>query len=348
MLYRKHIIKKRFITTAAILCLFFFGCGKKEHYIIGKTMGTSYHIRVAVGFFVNKDKIELKIDKRLAEIEASMSAFCKTSELSRFNAFDENGKPFEISKDFAKVMKTAFFIYKLTKGAWDGSVKPAVDLWGFGANIKKDYQTPDKKNIKRIAEHVGFDKIAIKNNKYLIKKDKRITIDLGSIAKGYAVDEICNLLIKEGLKDCIVEIGGEVKARGLKINGKRWKAGINLPEKNAFDGKIYKSIKLFNKAMAVSGDYRFFFEKNNRMFSHIIDPRTCAPVKDNPASVAVIAEDCATADGLATGLMVLGRKKGLELINRTKNAECQIIMRNKDNNKFSVYYSNGFKDYIAE
>jgi thiamine biosynthesis lipoprotein len=346
LLYRKEIIKKIFI--AAAFFLFFLGCGQKEYDIFGKTMGTSYHIRVAVGFFVNKNRIELKINKRLAEIEASMSAFSETSELSRFNAFNKENELFEISKDFSKVMKTAFFLYKITNGAWDGSVKPAVDLWGFGAKIKKNYQPPDKKDIKRVAEYVGFDKIAIKNSKCLIKKNKRATIDLGSIAKGYAVDEICNLLIKEKLKNFIVEIGGEVKASGLKINGKKWNAGINLPEKNAFDGKIYKRVKLFNKAMAVSGDYRFFFEKNNRLFSHIIDPRTCAPVKDNPASVAVIAADCVIADGLATGLTVLGRKKGLDLINRMEEVECQIIMRNKNNNKFSVYYSNGFKDYIAE
>ena len=121
-----------------------------------------------------------------------------------------------------------------------------------------------------------------------------------------------------------------------------------MQEKDVFSDEVYKSVELFNKAMAVSGDYRFFFENNNRMFSHIIDPRTCVPVRDNPASVAVIADDCIVADGLATSLMVLGRKKGLDFINQMENIECQIIMRNKDNNKFSVYYSNGFRDYIAE
>ncbi|MBW1649274.1 MAG: FAD:protein FMN transferase [Deltaproteobacteria bacterium] len=342
------MIRKRFIVVAAVFCFFFFGCGKKEYDIAGKAMGTSYHIKAAVGFFVNKDKLGLKIDKRLSEIEAGMSAFLETSELSRFNAFDSEGELFEISKDFAQVMETAFFLYKITEGAWDGSVKPAVDLWGFGASGKKVYSVPDKKDIKRVSEYVGFDKIAIKDKKYLIKKDARITIDLGSIAKGYAVDEICNLLTKEGVKSFIVEIGGEVKAKGLKVNGKKWRAGINLPEKDAFESRVYNSVKLFNKAMAVSGDYRFFFERDKRMFSHIIDSRSCMPVKCNPASVAVIAADCITADGLATGLMVLGRKRGLELINRMEDVECQIIMRNKDDNKFSVYYSNGFRGYIAE
>jgi thiamine biosynthesis lipoprotein len=322
--------------------LLFAGCGlKKEVEFSGKTMGTTYHIKAVAGLFTNTKDLKNQIDQRLDEINESMSTFRKDSEISLFNAYQTVGEKFRISDDFYNVMTVAKTIYEETGGAWDGTVKPLVDLWGFGMS-ENNHTIPDKSRIAALLSHIGFNNIEIFAGHYLAKKNTAITLDLASIAKGYGVDQVAALIRANGIHDFLVEIGGEVFAAGLRKDGKQWRIGINRPQKNAPIDQVYKVVDLQDKGFATSGDYRNYFEVNQKRFSHIIDPRTGYPVDNGVVSVSIIANTCTFADGLATAVMVLGHEKGLDLVNRLDNTECFIVTQNKDG-VLVDHYSKGFK-----
>lgn len=322
--------------------LLFAGCGlKKEVEFSGKTMGTTYHIKAVVGLFTNTKNIKDQIDTRLEEINKSMSTFRKESEISRFNAHQNVGEKFKISEDFYNVMIVAMAIYQETGGAWDGTVKPLVDLWGFGKS-ENNYTIPEKSRIAAILSNIGFNNIEIFAGHYLAKKNTAITLDLASIAKGYGVDQIAALIRGNGIDNFLVEIGGEVFAAGLRKDGKNWRIGINRPQKDAPFDQVYKVVNLQDKGFATSGDYRNYFEVNQKRFTHVIDPRNGYPVDNGVVSVSIIANTCTFADGLATAVMVLGHKKGLDLVNRLDNTECFIVTK-KEDGALIDHYSKGFK-----
>jgi len=323
------------------LVLLFSGCGmKKEFEISGKTMGTTYHIKVVAGFLQNTKLLKDEIDMRLDEINESMSTFRKDSEISRFNDYQSVGKKFPISEDFYNVMTVAKTIYEATGGAWDGTVKPLVDLWGFGKSEGK-HTIPDKSQVAALLSNIGFNNIEIFSDQYLVKKNPSITLDLASIAKGYGVDQVAAVIRANKINNFLVEIGGEVFAQGHRKDGKRWRIGINRPQKNAPLDQVYKILELQNKGFATSGDYRNYFEVNQKRFSHIIDPRNGFPVDNDVVSVSIIANTCTFADGLATAVMVLGDQKGLDLVNRLDNTECLIVTQNKDGVLID-HFSKGF------
>ena len=303
-------------------------------------MGTTYHIKVVSDYFKDISGLKEKIDKRLEEINASMSIYQKDSEISRFNRLKITGQKFEVSQDFAQVILTAKRLYRLTDGAWDGSIYPLVNLWGFGIS-EKNNKIPSKREIDRLLPDVGFDKIDLVEKRYLIKKKASVTLDLGSIAKGYAVDEVAELIRKEDLKNFLVEIGGEVYASGLRKDGGCWRIGVNSPREDALYDEVHKVVTLKDKAFATSGDYRNFFEIDEKRYSHVLDPKTGYPVANGVVSVSIIADTCVFADGLATAVMVMGRKKGLELVKRIDDVECLIVVRNQDG-AFKNFASRGF------
>ncbi len=337
-------IMKRYVKTFVYITLLFFvaGCGfKKEVRFSGKTMGTTYQIRVVAGYFKNLDQLGKKIENRLSVINQTLSVYVNDSEISRFNKLKETGKKFRISDDFVNVVNVARRIYLLTSGAWDATVNPLVNIWGFGSTGVVN-NIPAKEDITELLKNIGFNHIVLVENRYLMKEKSFVSLDFGSIAKGYAVDQLIQLLHENGIKDCLVEIGGEVFASGIRSDGNQWKVGINTPDKNAPVNQVYRVLFLQDKGLATSGDYRNFFEKNGRLFSHILDPRTGYPVSNGVVSVSIIADTCTLADGLATAVMVLGAEKGLELIKQINSTECLIITRNRDMT-FSDVYSEGFK-----
>ena len=313
---------------------------KKEHLFYGNTMGTTYHIKVVSHGFNNPAHLKDKITHRLEDINRSMSTYIKDSEISRFNQSKESDKPFPVSSDFSYVMAVSQSLHQLTQGAWDGTVKPLIDLWGFTKQTLSP-KTPDDSEITKALSRMGFDKIQISKDHYLIKKHPLVTLDLASVAKGFGVDAIAELIRENGYTDFIVEIGGEVFAAGKTKEGNAWKVGINTPDNNAAFDMIYETVDLHNKAIATSGDYRNFFEVNGQRFSHIIDPRTGYPINNNVASVTIISDTCTFADGLATAIMVMGAKDGLDLINRLDHTEGLIITKNEDGT-FSDHPSKGF------
>jgi thiamine biosynthesis lipoprotein len=315
--------------------------GQREHLIQGPTMGTTYHVKVVTGYFQAISGLKEKIDRRLEEINQSMSTYIEDSEISRFNNFQQVGKRFKISEDFYRVMKTAQTICRLSDGAWDGTVNPLVDLWGFGRGGQKN-KVPLEYEISALLSDIGFENIVVLEPGFLVKKRAAVTLDLSSIAKGYGVDQVADTIRKEGFQNYLVEIGGEVFASGYRKDGKLWRIGINRPQTDAAFDEVYKVVNLHNRAFATSGDYRNFFAVDGIRYAHIINPRTGYPISNGVVSVTVIADTCSFADGLATAIMVMGAEKGLDLINRLDAVEGLVIVEQMDG-RLADFYSKGFK-----
>jgi len=313
---------------------------QKEHLIQGRTMGTTYHVKVVTGAAESVNGLKEKIDRRLAEINQVFSTYIKDSEISRFNALKQAGEKFAVSADFMKVMRVADRIYRLSEGAWDGTVNPLVDLWSFGPTQRQP-QKPPAAEIKALIQKIGFDRIRIAEPNFLVKILAAVTLDLNSIAKGFAVDRVSELVAAGGFTNYLVEIGGEVYAAGVRTDGKNWRVGINRPQKDAAFNEVYKAVSIANRAFATSGDYRNFFEIDGVRYSHVIDPRSGYPVSNGVVSVSIIADNCTLADGLATAIMVMGPEKGIQLVNRLDNIECLIVVEKSDG-RLVDFYSAGF------
>ncbi len=330
------------ITIAIALTFLSSVCeAKREHVVRGRTMGTTYSVKVVTGNFEGISGVKKKIDERLAEINRSMSTYQQDSEISRFNRFNKAGQKFKISNDFFQVMRAGQKIHRLSNGAWDGTVNPLVDLWGFGRSGRQD-RIPQQKEIAALLPDIGFANIDVLDSGFLVKKRSAITVDLSSIAKGYGVDEVAALLRNLGYKNYLVEIGGEIFAAGHRNDDTRWRIGINRPRVDAAFDAVYKVVEVRNQGFATSGDYRSFFEIDGIRYSHIIDPRTGFPVSNRVVSASIISGNCAMADGLATAVVVLGVKKGIELIDRLDGVEGLIVVE-QNNGTLVDYYSKGFE-----
>ncbi|WP_035239062.1 FAD:protein FMN transferase [Desulfobacter vibrioformis] len=312
----------------------------QEYVFTGKTMGTTYSIKLVSAKPLSESLWQEKIDLRLKQVNARLSMYQKDSELSRFNAAPKN-RPFRVSSDFYQVLEQCRNLYTLTSGAWDGTVKPLVDLWGFGTKGRRA-TPPEPGEIKALLKTIGFNKLDIGDH-ILTKTMSGITLDLGSIAKGYGVDEIARLIRDGGVENYLVEIGGELAGAGVNKHRKAWIVGIANPEKGILNSGLCKEVRLDNKAIATSGNYRNYFEKNGRIYSHIISPKTGYPVENAVVSASVISDTCTRADGLATALMVMDTGKAIALINSLDNTECLIIRQ--DGAKKTVLRSSGFKSY---
>jgi thiamine biosynthesis lipoprotein len=301
----------------------------KAHLLVGRTMGTTYHIKIIAPASDDMDAVHRKIDRRLEQINQSMSTFRKESEISRFNRTTHTGKPFAVSPDFLKVMQVAGTIYDETGGAWDGTVLPLIELWGFGRSAPID-KMPSQAAIGKAMEDVGFRNIEVSADGFLKKRRPHVTVDLASIAKGYGVDSVAAVVRESGYRNYLVEIGGEVYAAGHKPDDQPWRVGINRPQKGVAATAVYEALNLEDRAMATSGDYRNYEEIGGRAYSHIIDPRSGYPIHNGVVSTSVIAPNCTLADGLATALMVMGPEAGIRLLNRLEKVEGLIIVRKPD------------------
>lgn len=344
-MFMKHITH---IIVCSLFLIFHLSAAKattigRQYVLTGKTMGTFYTIK----FISHKnDSLPVwksRVDTRLKEINKKLSMFDPKSELSLFNRV-ETQTPFAISSDFYALMRVAETLYQMTDGAWDGTVKPLVDLWGFGTKTSSQH-IPGIEQINLALSKTGFNHIQIRAP-HTISKKKAVTLDLGSIAKGYGVDAVADLFHSFDVRNILVEIGGELYASGKNKKGKLWVVGINTPDKNYADPSLYKIVRLDNQAIATSGNYRNFFEINGKTYSHIIDPKTGYPVDNKIVSASVISGDCTFADGLATALMVMDVKKGIDLVNRIENTECLIIEKNGQN--LESHVSEQFNRFAVE
>ncbi|STO55226.1 thiamine biosynthesis lipoprotein [Canicola haemoglobinophilus] len=311
--------KKFLLNLINILALAFLlsACQKEEVVSLnGKTMGTTYHIKyIDEGKAkLNSEQIHQGIEAILQDVNAKMSTYIPNSELSLFNKNPEVNTPIEVSADLARVVAEAIELNKITQGALDVTVGPVVNLWGFGPE-KRVEKAPTAEQIAERKAWVGIEKVQLtqKNDKFFLAKSvPQLYIDLSSIAKGFGVDKVADYIAEQGITNYLVEIGGEIRANGHNAENKAWQIAI---EKPTFDGtrSVSQVIGLQDFAMATSGDYRNYFEQDGKRFSHEIDPKTCQPIQHNLASITVLSKSSMTADGLSTGLFVLGAEKALEV-----------------------------------
>jgi thiamine biosynthesis lipoprotein len=316
-----------FLSGVALIFLAGSGCTRRaEHRVEGRTMGTTYHVTVVADRVA--DGLQGRIDRRLDEINGQLSTWIENSEISRFNRLGTVGEEFPISEDFRNVMGVAAEVHALSGGAWDGTVNPLVALWGFGPEGPTS-ETPSPERIAAARAEVGFDKIEVRPGGALVKLHPGVTLDLSSIAKGFGVDAVAELLRAAGLADFVVEIGGEVRAAGVRRDGRPWRVGINRPDPEAEPTEVYHVVSLRDAALATSGDYRNYVLEGGRRRSHVIDPRIGEPVSNGVVSVSILARTCTLADGLATAVMVMGPHAGLQLIERLDDVEGLIVVQRR-------------------
>ena len=288
------------------------GCARPDHATIrGFTMGTSYTVELAapIDDAVRTRLAEL-IEVELVAINRAMSTYDPRSELSQFNGRqDLRWTP--ASPGLLEVLDSASRISTANQGAFDITVGPLVDLWGFGPQIRAR-RVPNDEVIARVKESVDYRHVQIDLTAGAIRKrDSRTQVDLCAIAKGYGVDRVAMVLDRQGVHDYLVEIGGELRAKGTTAAGRPWRVGIERPvEGRHVVGEI---VALENRAIATSGTTEDFFEQDGRHYSHIIDPKTARPVEHPPIAVSVVADTTMEADAWATALLVLGPERGYSL-----------------------------------
>jgi len=313
------------------------GCREgSETIITSTTMGTVFTVRVVDADRRARTGLEQDISQRLAEINAALSMYREDSEISALNAWHNTEQPMPIGPDLRKVLATALHVHEMTEGAFDPTVKPLVDAWGFGtpsgpigtpSGSGQTWKPPAISVIHYALQDVGLEGLTFCAEDQVRKSRPFLQLDLGAIAKGYAVDELAAILRRRGIEDFLVDIGGDIMASGSNKQGQPWRIGLNRPMQDAEYTDLMGVLRLTNTAVITSGDYRRYARHLGRTYSHIIDPRSGYPVQNNVASVTVLARNAAFADALATGLMVMGREKGLELVEALSGVEAAFIER---------------------
>jgi thiamine biosynthesis lipoprotein len=304
----------------------------------GETQGTYY----AVTYF-EKDGInyQTEIDSLLHDFDLSVSMWVPQSIISKIN---RNEPMVKADGHFLGNFELSRKVYEKTNGAFDPTVAPLVNAWGFGF---KDRMHVDKNVVDSLLPLVGFRNVKLVDNK-VVKKDPHIQFDFNAVAQGYSVDLVVDFLKSNGVKACLVDIGGEVLAHGKKPDGNSWKVGIEKPKDNAAYGEGLKAIvKLENKALATSGSYRKFYEENGMRYSHTIDPKTGYPVQHSLLSVSVLADDCGAADAFATAFMVLGVNKSKKILEENPGLEAYFIYSDETGN-LQTFVTKGFRKIIIE
>ena len=271
----------------------------------GETMGTTYSVKI-VASNIDKENIQIQIDELLKEVNLVFSTYIENSELSKINKHQKNSS-IQITPVMRDLLLLSKKIYIESNGFYDPTVGPLVNLWGFGPSGKRN--KPSKKEVQSALRNVGLDKVSVSENS-LSKKKSEIYLDFSSIAKGQGVDDVGLVLESRGFKNYLVEIGGEVRARGKKPDGSFWSIGIEKPSQGTGES-IQKVIQLKDQSIATSGSYRNYLKYGDVTFSHTINPKTGYPVSHKLVSVSVIHKSCANADAWATALMALGPDKGL-------------------------------------
>lgn len=327
------------------LLLLLVGCDKpapEPLSLAGPTMGTSYLVKLsALPDGVTMAVVRSEVALTLERVNQEMSGWIADSELARFNR-DAASDWFPVSAETAKVVTEAGRISTLSGGAFDVTVSPLINLWGFGTT-QRNQPEPEQQALEAARAHVGYHKLIVRTSPPAFKKlDPALTLNLAAIAKGYGVDAVAAALDGLGITDYLVEVGGEVYGKGQRPDGRPWQIGIERP---TFSSRtVQRVVSLTGRAMATSGDYRNFRDIGGRRVSHTIDPRTGRPISHRLASVTVIAASCMEADGLATALMVLGPEAGLALADREGIAALLIV---RDVDGFTEHESAAFTRELA-
>ncbi|MDY4410873.1 MAG: FAD:protein FMN transferase [Prevotella sp.] len=302
----------------------------------GFIFGTIYNVS-----YQSSHDLQPEIEAELKRVDASLSPFNKQSIITAVN----NNRPVKLDDRFIEVFTLAEKISKETNGAFDITVAPLVNEWGFGF---KTGVAPTRHVIDSLRAIVGYQKVRLQDG-VIRKADPRIMLDCSAIAKGYGSDCVARLLRKHGIDNFMVEIGGEVVTSGINPDRMPWRIGVTKPvdDSTAIDQELQTVLNVTDKAMATSGNYRNFYYKGGRKYAHTIDPKTGYPIQHNILSATVLADDCATADAYATSFMVLGLDGARRILKRHPELMAYLIYSDaKGNNK--VWFSPSLKDKIVK
>ena len=298
--------------------------------------GTSFHVT----YQCDSDLTE-SIKTELMKVDASLSPFNEESVISAIN----NNKEVRPDQMFIEVFNLAMGISKDTDGAFDITVAPLVNAWGFGF---KNGSQPSKQQVDSLMQIVGYQKVRLTDG-IVMKHDPRIMLDCSAIAKGYGTDRVAKLLRSRGVENFMVEIGGEIVTRGVNPDRKPWKIGVTKPTDDSLHvgHELQTILNVTNKAMATSGNYRNFYYKGGKTYAHTIDPKTGYPVQHSILSATVITKSCAVADAYATSFMVMGLEKAQKVLERHPELMAYFIYSDDDGD-MAVWFSPSLKDKIEE
>ncbi|MDD2799116.1 MAG: FAD:protein FMN transferase [Bacteroidales bacterium] len=338
--------KKSFIALLVFLgvfiLLYFIKKPKEEkttnyYYNEGLIFGSSYHIK----YQYNQD-LQLTIDSILKKYDEAVSPYKPNSIVSKVN---RNDSTVVLDEWFETLFNEGQVVAKATDGAFDITVAPLVEAWGFSFKKREDLT---KYQIDSLKSLIGYKRVNIVNHK-VVKDDPRITIDCVSMGDGYASDIIAKLFDSKGITNYMVEIGGELMMKGVNPDGKIWSVGIDKPVDNPEPTQedFQQIVHFTNGALSTSGNYRKFYYKDGKKYAHTIDPKTGYPVQHSLLSATITAPTCIGADAYSTACMVIGLEKSMALVNRDPELEGYFIYTDK-NGKLAVAYSDGFKKFMKE
>ena len=309
--------------------------------IQGFIFSSTYSVIYESSKKITPDELKQNIEKMLNEFSASLSSYDSTSLLSRINRNED----LKVDAYIEEIYKNSVMISEMSGGLFDITVGPLVRAWGFGPDGRRNF---DEQKLDSLLNLVGMDKVKLVDGK-VVKSNPNIVLEFNAIAKGFSVDVVARYLNKLGIKNYLIEIGGELRVRGTK-NGNLWKIGIDKPEdSNLMKGMagLQAIVSITDKAMATSGDYRRFYVEDGVKYSHTIDPRTGYPVRNRLLSVTTLADECGIADGIATVCMVLGHEKAIEFINSHPEYSAFMIYSGA-NGEFETWMSESLKEYVVE
>jgi len=287
-------------------------------------MGTSWSVKIVSDQPVDQQNTQSAIQSILDDVNAKMSNWEPSSDISRFNA--SGSGCIEISPETAEVVEISLEMSLLTAGVFDVTLGPLIELWGFGREFTAD-QMPEAQAIESRLEQIGYDKLRL-DGTGLCKDLDGLFVNLSATAKGYGVDQVADYLVNIGVEHYLVEVGGELRGSGLNGDSQQWRVGIETPLDNLVSGQVQAVVELDNQALATSGDYRNYFMHQGVRYSHILNPVTGYPVVQDLASVTVLHNSAAWADAWATALLALGPEQGLALAEQ-KNVASYFILRSE-------------------
>lgn len=332
----RRIVPTVFLALLVVLTVWILN-RNQFHSAEGRIFGTTYHIKYSSTHDLTAD-----IESTLNDVDAALSMFNPESTLSHFNA----GNDYTPNRLFDDVVKLGLQVSRETDGAFDMTVAPLVNAWGFGFKNREDVTDAQ---IDSIRQFVGYEKLTFnaKGAPTLKRSDPRVTIDCGAIAKGYGVQCVAQMLESQGCKNFMVEIGGEVVVKGTNPDGKKWTLGITKPidDPTNQQGELQETIALTDRAVATSGNYRNFYMKGERKYAHTINPATGYPVEHSLLSATVIHPNCAAADAYATSFMVMGLDKAKVFVESHKDLEAYLIYSDAQGN-MQTWTSTGFSRYL--
>lgn len=321
-----------------LLCFFSLGGQAQQLFVInGLTQGTDYSIK----YYAEEPLLlQREVDSLLNEIDISMSLYRPDSRISKFNQTEAD---LQLDQHLYKVLKKSFQVYNHTKGKFDITVAPLVEIWGFGVKPIQSY--PDSASIKMILSQVGMNKLEL-TDRFLKRRQSGVQIDLNGIAQGYTVDLISDFMIQKGIKAFVTEIGGEIRIYGRKPGGEGFRVGVEGPAEAGKKEPFIKHVISFqNGAVTTSGNYRKYLEIGDHKISHLIDPITGYPLETSLISVTLFAEDALTADGYDNAIMAMEPLAALNFIRKIPGMEVYFIYQSADG-KVEEMMSDGFKKMI--